>query len=73
MKHMLRLLESKSDHSGNGNLITAYDHGDRKGIHRKFSAVSKKRQHGDMGRLNCTVGHIECENKKEGKSLASVV
>ena len=73
MTLLLRLFESKSDHSGNGNLDTAYDQGDAKGIHSKFSALSKKRQHGNMGCLNCTVGHIGCENKNEGKSLASVV
>lgn len=27
MKRMLRLFESKSNHSGNGNLVTAYDQG----------------------------------------------
>lgn len=46
MKLMLRLFESKSDHSGNGNLDTAYDHMTkemRKGIHHKFSALSEKR------------------------------
>lgn len=74
MKLMLRLFESKSDHSGNGNLDTAYMIKEMwKGIHRKFSALSEKRQHSSMGCLSCTVGHIERENQKDGQSLASVV